>query len=199
MEQPNFESALVECFLNNYNLMSGVFPTPEEVGASVQCVVQDIGFTLVSLPSDLQLVDDVRYYLLTIILPLKQPCAQIWVYNTLGILANCFALCVPSFLSGFVPNDSDCNLNPCLECDLVNLLPTFTRFVGRRRGLSGFLTGTVRKYKRTVTRFGLQLPLWFLVERIFSAGIDANKIDSKSYNVIHANIFLSSSFSCLSR
>lgn len=56
METPNYESALVACFLSNYDLNSGVFPTPAQIGASILCMVQNVGFTIVSLPSELQLV-----------------------------------------------------------------------------------------------------------------------------------------------
>lgn len=145
METPNFESALVACFLRNYSLTSVIPPTPAQIGASVLCMAQDVGFTIVSLPTYLQLVYGCKVSCTDIFfLPLKQPCAPIWVYNTLAIFANCLPLCI-SFISGsFVPNDSDCKLNPCLECDFVESLSTFTKFAGRRRGLSGILTGTVR-------------------------------------------------------
>jgi hypothetical protein len=89
-------------------------------------------------------VTDARYCVLTFFCFLKQPCAQILVYNTLAVLVNCLPFC-GSFISGsFLPNDSDCNLNPCLQCESVTSLSTFSRFAGRRRGFSAILTGTVR-------------------------------------------------------
>jgi hypothetical protein len=118
----SMEDVVINCVMQNYNITSGIPIHPDNITDMVGCMMA-LGST--------------------------SSCAQIWIYNGLDAFFTCGYLCVPLYLNDSdgqeqAPNDEDCKLNACLECDHVLSLPIFKKFAGRRRGLSGILSGTVR-------------------------------------------------------
>jgi hypothetical protein len=79
-------------------------------------------------------------------LDFTEPCARIWLYNTINTAGKCQEEC-KSFLedeeaaNGPAP---DCTLAECLECDESQSGPTFQQYAGRTRRNSGLLSDIVR-------------------------------------------------------
>jgi len=65
------------------------------------------------------------------------PCITIWEWNILNTKAQCFQVCLLSYITGEPNNKPDGSLNDCLQCDEDKSGPNFKFFSGRTRRNSG--------------------------------------------------------------
>ncbi|KAG7344804.1 hypothetical protein IV203_032335 [Nitzschia inconspicua] len=118
MINPNPEQKVVQCVLSVLSNPS-VIPTPEQLFAMLSCYMRETGFS--------------------------QPCSLLWLFNGFATFQLCYQQCANAITPPLPPpNDAQCQLNECLQCDTELILPTYAKFSGRRRGQSGILTATVR-------------------------------------------------------
>lgn len=61
------------------------------------------------------------------------PCVTIWEWNILNTKAECFSVCVWSYITNEPFNKPDGSLNDCLQCDEDKSGPNFKFYAGRTR------------------------------------------------------------------
>ena len=71
-------------------------------------------------------------------LGLSQPCAQIWLANTINTRSKCTAVCLKNINNAY--NLPDGSLNPCLQCDELKSGSVFKKV--RRPSLTTLIAGT---------------------------------------------------------
>jgi len=72
------------------------------------------------------------------------PCVTIWEWNILNTKAECFSVCVWSYITNEPFNKPDGSLNDCLQCDEDKSGPNFKFFAGRTRRNSGIPSSIYR-------------------------------------------------------
>jgi len=86
------------------------------------------------------------------------PCVTIWEWNILNTKAECFGVCVWSYITNEPFNKPDGSLNDCLQCDEDKSGPNFKFFSGRTRRNSGIISEI---YRPPDTIYNMEHCYWY--------------------------------------